>query len=53
MDQAFLSEDPRLEGHQPSELPLDRALLVNTAQGEPVIMCQTVTPATASGKIEL
>ncbi|MEZ5449778.1 MAG: hypothetical protein R3E89_12665 [Thiolinea sp.] len=53
MDLAFADHDPRLGGFKPSELPLDRALLMNTAEGEPTIMCATVKPATVSGKIEL
>ncbi|WP_022952062.1 molybdopterin-containing oxidoreductase family protein [Leucothrix mucor] len=53
MDQAFVDNDARLQGYKPSELPLDKALLINTEQGEPTIMCDTVKPATASGKIEL
>ena len=53
MDQAFIDNDARLQGYKPSELPLDNALLMNTEQGEPTIMCDTVKPATASGKIEL
>lgn len=53
MDLAFQDNDPRLANYKPSELPLDQALLMNTECGEPVIMCSTVKPATASGKIEL
>lgn len=53
MDQAFIDNDARLQGYKPSELPLDNALLMNTEQGEPTIMCDTIKPATASGKIEL
>ena len=33
--------------------PVDEALLMNTTDGKDVIMCNTVTPRTASGKIEL
>jgi len=53
MDLAFQDNDPRLSNYKPSELPLDEALLMNTEQGEPTIMCETVMPDTASGKIQL
>ena len=53
MDEAFADNDPRLQGYKPSELPVDAALLMDTAAGEPSIMCATVKPATPSGKIEL
>ena len=53
MDQAFDENDPRLEGYRPSEIPLDRALLLNHLDGEAVILCKTVFPNTESGKIEL
>lgn len=53
MDLAFLDNDPRLQGYLPSQLPLDKALLMNTRQGEPLVMCGSVQPATTSGKIEL
>lgn len=53
MDQAFQDYDPRLQGYKPSELPLDQALIMNTADAEPLVMCDTVKPATPSGKIEL
>ena len=53
MDLAFQDNDPRLTNYKPSELPLDEALLMNTEQGEPTIMCDTLIPATASGKIQL
>ena len=53
MDAAIDGKDPRLEGYAPHALPLDRALLMATASGEPVLMCATVAPATPSGKVEL
>jgi anaerobic selenocysteine-containing dehydrogenase len=53
MDVAIDPSDPRLNGHRPSQLPTDSALIMNTANNEPVSMCDTVKPATASGKVEL
>lgn len=53
MDAAIDPSDPRLNGHRPSQLPADKALLMNTANNEVVSMCNTVKPATASGKVEL
>ena len=53
MDDAFDPEDPRLGGLRPSELPLDGALAMTTGDGEELVMCKSVTPGTASGKIEL
>ncbi|MCH7882056.1 MAG: molybdopterin-dependent oxidoreductase [Proteobacteria bacterium] len=53
MDAAVDPSDPRLKGYRPSRLPTDRALLMNTRNEEPVLMCNTVKPATRSGKIEL
>ncbi|MEM6463470.1 MAG: molybdopterin-dependent oxidoreductase [Pseudomonadota bacterium] len=53
MDQAFDGTDPRMQGYRPSEMPLDRALEMTMPQGDDLIMCATVFPATASGKIEL
>ncbi|MFT5656975.1 MAG: anaerobic selenocysteine-containing dehydrogenase [Gammaproteobacteria bacterium] len=53
MDAAVDPQDPRLLGHRPSQLPTDSALLMNTLDDEPVLMCNTVKPATQSGKIEL
>jgi len=52
MDAAFDGEDPRL-GIQPSQLPTDQAFLMKTVGQEEVMMCNTVKPGTASGKIEL
>ncbi len=53
MDAAFNGDDPRLEGFRPSEIPLDRALLMTAADGSEPVMCATVVPATPSGKVEL
>jgi len=53
MDQAFAAGDPRLQGYRPSEIPLDRALPMHTGAGAENIMCDTVLPATPSGRIEL
>lgn len=53
MDAAIDPSDPRLQGHRPSRIPTDSALLMNTINDEPVLMCNTVKPATASGKVEL
>ncbi|NRP25092.1 putative dimethyl sulfoxide reductase chain YnfE [Aliiroseovarius sp. xm-m-379] len=53
MDEALLSEHPQLQGTKGSALPTDRALEMRTNAGDDMIMCQTVTPQTASGKIEL
>ncbi len=53
MDAAFTDTDPRLGGTKPSELPLGRALAMTTTDGSDLILCNTVFPGTASGKIEL
>lgn len=53
MDDAFDPTDPRLSGLRPSELPLDGALAMTSAGGDDLVMCESVVPATASGKIEL
>lgn len=53
MDAALDVDDPRLQGFRPSQLPLDRALLMGNLQQQELIMCDTVTPATDSGRIEL
>ncbi|MCP4390398.1 MAG: molybdopterin oxidoreductase family protein, partial [Gammaproteobacteria bacterium] len=53
MDAAIDPEDPRLQGYRPSEIPLDRALLMTASEQQDMIMCKTVNPGTASGKIEL
>ena len=53
MDAAIDPEDPRLQGYRPSQIPLDKALLMNADSEQEMIMCKSVTPGTASGKIEL
>ena len=53
MDAAFVDDDPRLAGHRPSRLPVGSALAMTTVDGAEPIMCSTVRPATASGRIEL
>ncbi len=53
MDSAFLDDDPRLCGHQPSQLPLDTAIAIKTVDGAVPVMCDTIAPATESGRIEL
>jgi anaerobic selenocysteine-containing dehydrogenase len=53
MDAALDPEDPRLQGYRPSEIPLDLALLMGNREHQELIMCASVTPATASGRIEL
>jgi anaerobic selenocysteine-containing dehydrogenase len=52
MDDAFDGADPRMQGLQPSQVPLERALKMEFAGAEPV-MCANVWPRTPSGKIEL
>lgn len=53
MDEAMNGEDPRFEGVRPSRIALDQAIEMNCADGDELIMCNTVIPATPSGKIEL
>ena len=53
MDQAMDGDDAKLQGFKPSEVPLDRALKMTASGGGDIIMCDTVKPATSSGKIEL
>jgi len=52
MDEALDGADPRMQGLQPSQVPLERAVKMEFAGAEPV-MCATVWPRTPSGKIEL
>ncbi|MCP4387408.1 MAG: molybdopterin-dependent oxidoreductase, partial [Gammaproteobacteria bacterium] len=42
MDAAIDPEDPRLQGYRPSEIPLDRALLMTASEQQDMIMCKTV-----------
>ncbi|MFV2032841.1 MAG: molybdopterin-dependent oxidoreductase, partial [Gammaproteobacteria bacterium] len=53
MDAAIDPSDTRLMGFRPSRLPTGRAIMMNTPGDEPVLMCNTVKPATKSGKVEL
>lgn len=53
MDAAFDGNDERMKGLSPSAIPTNRALTMTPGDGVESIMCQTVFPATASGKIEL
>jgi len=53
MDAAFRHDDARMAGLRPSEVPLNRALDMAVAAGGPLVMCETVAPATPSGRIEL
>ena len=53
MDAAFADADPRLEGVRPSALPLGQAVEMKSSGGDELILCDTVAPGTASGKIEL
>ncbi|MDH3452695.1 MAG: molybdopterin-dependent oxidoreductase, partial [Gammaproteobacteria bacterium] len=53
IDAAFAHDDPRLGGHRPSEIPLATAYAMTAADGAELIMCDTVDPATDSGKVEL
>ena len=52
MDAALSTDDARLQGLRPSELPLDRALKMEFGGAEPVLFAN-VWPQTPSGKIEL
>jgi anaerobic selenocysteine-containing dehydrogenase len=52
MDAALRSDDPRMQGLQPSQVPLDRAIKMEYGGAEPVLFVN-VTPRTPSGKIEL
>ncbi|RVU84687.1 molybdopterin oxidoreductase family protein [Leucothrix sargassi] len=53
IDEAFIDNDARLKGQQPSELAIGDALLIESEHNHPLIMCDTVKPSTPSGKIEL
>lgn len=53
MDDAFADDDPRFEGITPSKIPVSHALRMTADKGADAIMCDTVLPATPSGKIEL
>ncbi len=53
MDEAMDASHPQFEGRRPSEMPVTRALEMQLADGRPLVLCDTVTPATPSGRIEL
>jgi anaerobic selenocysteine-containing dehydrogenase len=53
MNEAIDGNDVRLQGVPPSQIPLDQALEMQSVNGEPAILCDTILPATQSGKIEL
>ncbi len=52
MDAALISDDPRMQGLRPSQIPTDRALKMEYGGAEPVLFAN-VAPGTPSGKIEL
>ncbi len=52
MDDALDGADPRLGGVAPSRIPLGTALAMRFNGGD-AVLCDTVQPATPSGKIEL
>ncbi|MGH7096070.1 MAG: molybdopterin-containing oxidoreductase family protein, partial [Stellaceae bacterium] len=53
MDDAVDAADPRLKGLRPSQIPTRNALRMTAADGQPLVLFDTVFPATPSGKIEL
>lgn len=53
MDDAIDAQHPQLNGQRPSEIPLDHAIEMKAGDGDSLIMCHNVMPATSSGKIEL
>jgi anaerobic selenocysteine-containing dehydrogenase len=53
INSALDGDNPKLQGHQPNEIPLDHALRMTADNGADAILCDTVIPATPSGKIEL
>jgi anaerobic selenocysteine-containing dehydrogenase len=52
MDAALSSDDPRMQGLQPSRIPVDRAIKMQYGGAEPILF-DNVVPRTPSGKIEL
>src|SRR6202163_2546648 len=52
MDAALSSDDPRMQGLQPSRIPVDRAIKMEYGSAEPILF-DNVAPRTPSGKIEL
>jgi anaerobic selenocysteine-containing dehydrogenase len=53
MEAAVDGLDKRLPGNRVSELPIDQAFLMKASTSQEVLMCNTVSPKTRSGKIEL
>ncbi|MEQ9491721.1 MAG: molybdopterin-dependent oxidoreductase [Alphaproteobacteria bacterium] len=53
MDDAMNGDDPRFNGTRPSGMALDAAIEMSRPNGDALIMCDTVTPATKTGRIEL
>jgi anaerobic selenocysteine-containing dehydrogenase len=52
IDAALNADDPRMQGLRASGVPIDRAIRMEYAGGEPVLF-QNVSPRTPSGKVEL
>lgn len=53
IDDAIDNDDVRLQGFRASEIPTDTALKMSAPDKREAVMCQSVFPATPSGKIEL
>lgn len=53
MDEAMDGDDPRFCGVRPSQIPVGNAIRMQHLSGNELIMCDTVLPATRTGKIEL
>jgi anaerobic selenocysteine-containing dehydrogenase len=53
MDDAVDPADPRLRGLRPSQIPTHDALPMTTADEKPLVLFDTIFPATPSGRIEL
>ena len=53
MDLALDGDSELLKGFQPSQIPLDQALVVKAPDNEDIVLCKNLNPATPSGKIEL
>ena len=53
MDDAMDASHPQFAGRRPSEMRTDRALEMQAAEGAALVLCDTVRPATKSGRIEL
>jgi anaerobic selenocysteine-containing dehydrogenase len=53
MDEALDLDSPRLRGLRPSEVPTREALRMTTEDLQPLVLFDTVMPATPSGKVEL